>query len=57
MKCGFVITGLPKIVWALKLPTTTIEEDEQNENWYQLGTNMMITKYTINNNCCNTLQK
>src|SRR5688500_3834208 len=37
MKCGFVITGRPKKVWALKLPTATIESDEHKENWYQLG--------------------
>src|SRR5688572_23928291 len=45
LKCGFVITGRPKKVWALNLPSATIESDENNENWYQLGKDMMITKY------------
>src|SRR5687767_3166382 len=45
LKCGFLVTGRPKKVWGIKLPNATIEPDNLNNKWYQVGNDMLITKY------------
>ena len=41
LKCGFVITGRPKKVWALKLEKLSIEEDSFNNKWYQIDNQIL----------------
>lgn len=45
LKCGFIVTGRPKKIWCLKLPKATIGPDNLNNKWYQVGNDMMVTKY------------
>ena len=44
LKCGFVVTGCPKKVWALNLINSTIEECDLNNKWFQIENNMLLTK-------------
>lgn len=49
LKCGFIITGRPKKVWAIRFPNATIESDDCNNKWFQIGTDMMLTTYNVLN--------
>ena len=57
LKCGFVVTGRPKKVWALNLEKCTISIDNQNNKWFQIGSDMLstewddLTKYRTSVNC------
>jgi hypothetical protein len=44
LKCGFVVTGCPKKIWALKIRNCSIEEDDLNNKWFQIGNDMLLTK-------------
>ena len=43
LKCGFVITGRPKKVWALQIENATIEEDINNKKWFKIGDKILMT--------------
>ena len=45
LKCGFLVTGRPKKVWALKMGKATIQEDAKSIVWYQVDVDMLITKF------------
>lgn len=45
LKCGFIITGWPKIVWAIYVQGVSIEADNLNNMWYQINTDMLLTRY------------
>src|SRR5688500_3117642 len=44
LKCRFVVTGRPKKIWALKIRNCSIEEDDLNNKWFQIGNDMLLTK-------------
>ena len=45
LKCGFVITGRPKKVWAVNIPCVTLQIDVLDITWLQIGRNMLLTTY------------
>ena len=47
LKCGFIITGRPKKVWAINLPNASIEIDDCNNKWFQVGKDMILTTYNV----------
>ena len=36
LKCGFVVTGRPKKVWAFNLPDVLIDVDDEDNHWMQI---------------------
>lgn len=44
LKCGFVLSGRPKKVWALQLPGGFIAEDDKNIKWLQVKDELLLTR-------------
>lgn len=46
LKRGFVVTSCPKKVWAICLPNSSIDNDDEDNKWFQIGSDMLIMDYT-----------
>src|SRR5687768_3995858 len=45
LKCGFICTGRPKQIWAMRIEGSTIELGYMDKPWFQIGSDMLITNY------------
>src|SRR5688500_13584604 len=45
LKCRFIYTGRPKKIWAMRIDGATIDVDDKDNQWYQIGTDMLLTSY------------
>jgi len=46
LKCGFIKAGRPSKVWAFNILNASIQIDDLENKWYQIGNDMLLTKYT-----------